>query len=156
MDQEADIKTVRTAFIERMGMVAHHEGMPRMGGQILAMLVFDGTAISFGDLARRLQVSRATISTSVRFLEERGLIRRLNRTGERQDYFQLAEDAYATMLRHARTGTLRAISEISQTAAELPAGSDAIRRRLDEYAGFYEAIDASILDAISRFETADT
>ncbi|WP_150122197.1 GbsR/MarR family transcriptional regulator, partial [Sulfitobacter sp. HI0129] len=99
MDGEQGTAAVREAFIERMGVIAQADGMPRMSGQIFAMLVFDGEALAFGELARQLEVSRATISTSVRLLEDRGLIRRLNRRGDRQDYFQLADNAYVEMLR---------------------------------------------------------
>jgi DNA-binding transcriptional regulator GbsR (MarR family) len=83
MDTTDQIDQVRDDFITRMGVIAMGEGLPRMSGQVFAMLVFEGEPIAFGALSRRLSVSRATISTSIRVLEERGLIRRVNKTGDR-------------------------------------------------------------------------
>lgn len=150
MDGTAQIDPVRTDFIERMGVVAHNEGMPRMSGQIFAMLVFDGDAIAFGELAKRLSVSRATISTSIRLLEDRGLIRRVNKTGERQDYFQLADNAYGTMMKFALAGTERAKGEIDDTISNLPESAADVKTRLSEYSGFYEAINMALAEAIIR------
>ena len=149
-DERTRIDDVRTDFIERMGVVAQAEGMPRIAGQIFAMLVFDGEAVAFGELATRLEVSRATVSTSIRLLEERGLIRRVNRRGDRQDYFQQADDAFATMMKHAAAGTERARAEIDETIARLPEEAADVRARLADYAGFYEAISASLAQAITR------
>lgn len=150
MEGHSQIDTVRTEFIDRMGVISQNEGMPRMSGQIFAMLVFDGEAIAFGDLATSLEVSRATISTSIRILEDRGLIRRVNKRGERQDYFQLADDAYITMMKFALVGTQRAKGEIDDTIANLPTNAGDIRRRLSDYAGFYDAISASLSSAMSE------
>lgn len=152
MDGEQDTAAVREAFIERMGVIAQADGMPRMSGQIFAMLVFDGEALAFGELARQLEVSRATISTSVRLLEDRGLIRRLNRRGDRQDYFQLADNAYVEMLRHARANTARARDEVAGTLADLPATAGDIRGRLNDFKNFYAEIETSLGDAIARIE----
>ncbi len=71
MDNTDQIDQVRDDFITRMGVIAMGAGLPRMSGQVFAMLVFEGEPIAFGALSRRLSVSRATISTSIRVLEER-------------------------------------------------------------------------------------
>ena len=150
MDGGGTIDAARGEFIERMGVVAQGEGMPRIAGRLFAMLVFDGEAVAFGALAEGLQVSRASVSSSVRLLEERGLVKRVAKAGERQDHFQLAENAYAKMLRGARRRTADAKAEIDATLAELPPGAEGPRRRLGEYAGFYGAIDDALGAAIER------
>lgn len=156
MDGIDSIDGVRKGFIERMGVIAQTDGMPRMCGQIFAMLVFDGDAVAFGELARQLEVSRATVSTSIRLLEDRGLVRRVNRRGDRQDYFQLADNAYVEMLRHARVNTGRARDEVAGTLADLPAGAEDVRSRLQDFASFYGEIEASLGAAIDRMEKAKT
>ncbi|MDG1067192.1 MAG: MarR family transcriptional regulator [Sulfitobacter sp.] len=74
---------VRADFIEKSGLISQAEGLPRIAGRVFGMLIFDGDMISFGELATRLQVSRASISTSIRILEERGLVKRMTKAGER-------------------------------------------------------------------------
>ena len=150
MDSTDQIDQVRDDFITRMGVVAMGEGLPRMAGQVFAMLVFEGEPIAFGALSRRLSVSRATISTSSRLLEERGLIRRVNKTGDRQDYFQLADDAYAAMTKYALAGTRHAKSEINDTIRKLPEEAEGVRQRLDTFAAFYDTISAALDDVATR------
>ncbi|NUH67035.1 MarR family transcriptional regulator [Sulfitobacter sp. S0837] len=150
MDTALQIDDLRDDFIARMGVVAANDGMPRMSGQVFAMLVFEGEEVAFGDLAKGLSVSRATISTSIRLLEERGLIRRINKAGDRQDYFKLADDAYAAMTRCAIAATRRSKSEIDATIDKLPDEATAVRDRLQAFAGFYEAISTALEDATLR------
>lgn len=150
MNTTEQIDQVRDDFITRMGVIAMGEGLPRMSGQIFAMLVFEGEPIAFGALSRRLSVSRATISTSIRLLEERGLIRRVNKTGDRQDYFQLADDAYAAMTKYALAGTRHAKAEINDTMSKLPEDAEGVRARLDSFAAFYDTISEALDDVATR------
>jgi len=150
MDTMTNLDHLRDDFIARMGVIAMNDGMPRMSGQVFAMLVFEGEEVAFGDLAKRLSVSRATISTSIRLLEERGLIRRINKAGDRQDYFQLADDAYAAMTKFALAGTRRSEAEINDTINKLPDEAQDVRARLEAFAGFYEAISTALEDAVTR------
>ena len=150
----AQLDNVRSDFIERIGIVAQSEGMPRIAGRIFAALVFDGKPIAFGTLADTLQVSRASISSSARLLEERGVIKRLSRKGERQDFFQLADNAYAIMLRGVQMRAARAKAEIDLTFADLPSEQSDIRRRLQDYSGFYAAITDAVGTAIHQISDA--
>lgn len=151
MSDEAEISAVRTDFIEKTGLITQAEGLPRIAGRVFGMLIFDGEMVSFGDLAKRLQVSRASISTSIRILEERGLVKRMTKPGERQDYFQLAPNPYVTMLEGIQKRNQATRDEIVETISALPAGSGAIER-LQEYADFYASTDAAIGVALSKIE----
>ncbi|MGV8989273.1 MAG: GbsR/MarR family transcriptional regulator [Cypionkella sp.] len=150
MAETENSSTIRDGFIEKMGVVAMGEGIPKIAGQIFASLVYDGLPIAFGNLADSLQVSRASVSTSVRLLEDRHLIKRVSKKGERQDYFQLAENAYAMMLRGAQARVADTRQEIEQSIADLPEQAAGIRARLSEYAGFYGALDESLGLAIVK------
>ncbi len=103
-----NIKEIRSEFIEKIGMIVQNDGLPRIAGRLLGMLVWDGDAVSFSDLAAHLQVSRGSISTATRILEERRLIKRVAKPGQRQDYFQLADNPYAKMLETVAVGLNRA------------------------------------------------
>ena len=152
MDGAQVFDEVRSDFIEKMGLVAQGEGLPRGAGRVFALLVFDGEAIAFGDLAETLQISRASISTAVRLLEERGLVKRVARPGDRQDYFQVAPDAFATMLGSTGARVRKARAEIDATIAALPDADDGPRARLTEYSRFYGAISDGLLVAMDRLQ----
>lgn len=142
--------TARSGFIDRMGSITHGEGMPRVSGEIFAMLVYDGEPIAFGEIAKSLGVSRATVSTSIRLLEDRGMVRRSKKPGNRQDYFQLADDAYLTMMKFVLLGMSRAQSVIDETISAVPQDDEDRRRRLEDYAGFYAQLGESMTEALSR------
>ena len=154
----SDIEKIRTEFVEKIGMVAQGEGLPRIAGRVFGLLVFDGEPQAFGDLSERLQVSRGSISSSVRLLEERGLIKRTSKLGARQDFFQLAPNAWATMIEGAKKRTSAAHSEIATTIDELPFDATSIRERLGDYANFYQSIDDGLgvaLKSINKRRSTD-
>lgn len=146
----ADQAKVRAEFIEKVGLIAQGENLPRIAGRVLGLLIFDGQAVSFGSLADELQVSRGSISTSTRTLIDRGLIKRVTKPGERQDYFQLGERPYATMMRNARLSFDRSKAEVEATVAQLSDG--AARDRVRAYAEFYSALSDLAQDSAERLD----
>ena len=79
-------------FIERMGLVWEHEGVPRIAGRIFGFLLLQEDACSLDDMAAALGVSKASISTDARRLEQLQLIERVSRPGDRRDYYAVAPD----------------------------------------------------------------
>ena len=152
MPHDPQLAATRSDFIEQTGLITQAEGLPRIAGRVFGMLIFDGEAVAFGDLATRLQVSRASISTSVRLLEERGLVRRLTRPGERQDYFELAPNPYATLLDGLSRRTRATRDQIGATIRALPPQADAAGR-LAAYAEFYAALDGAVSTALDSLKS---
>ncbi|GGL71414.1 GbsR/MarR family transcriptional regulator [Wenxinia marina] len=144
---------LRSDFIERMGLIAQGEGMPRSAGRMLALLIWDGEPIAFADLAATLQISRGNVSTSARLLEERGLVRRVSRPAERQDFFQIAPNAFLSMLNGTRVRIENAMGEIEKVLETLPAREQGPRTRLTEYAEFYRAIADGLQTAVDRLQS---
>ena len=144
-----DTDNARAAFIEKVGLIAQAEGMPRSAGRLFGLLLFDGTAHAFGQLAEELQISRGNVSASVRILEERELIVRETRPGDRKEYFRLADDPFPTLLRNAQARTARAATEIEKDLADLPRDAHGARERIRAYAGFYRAIVAGLEHALT-------
>lgn len=140
---------VRTDFIEKTGMHAQADGLPRIAGRVFGLLIYDGEVVSFGDLATKLQVSRASISTSIRILEERGLIKRVAKAGERGDFFQLAPNPYATMLEGIKKRNRAIQDDIAATIQSLPADADAVGR-LKSHADFYASLGAVVVRALDE------
>lgn len=149
MSYSAQINAIRQDFIEKTGLMVQAEGLPRTAGRALGMLIFDGELVSFGDIATRLQVSRASVSTSIRLLEERGLVKRSNKPGERQDFFQLASDPYISMLEGFMKRNCSMRDDIELTINSLPKNSDAIDR-LKDFSDFYETMDTSVSIALRK------
>jgi len=154
MSDDPSNDPVRTDFIEKTGLITQAEGLPRIAGRVFGLLIYDGDVVSFGDLATKLQVSRASISTSIRILEERGLVKRVTKPGERQDFFQLAANPYGTMLEGIQKRNRSIRDDIEQTIHSLPADADAIDR-LTAYADFYASLDAAVAVALSELKSPE-
>ena len=152
MPMESTFDTTRSEFIEKTGLISQAEGLPRIAGRVFGMLIFDGDMVSFGDLTTRLQVSRASISTSIRILEERGLVKRMTKPGERQDFFHLAPNPYATMLEGIKRRTMSTCDDIAETIQKLPSDCDAVER-LNAYAHFYASTDKALGVALRELNT---
>ena len=117
-------------FIEGMGIVAQSDGLPRIAGRLIGLMVLEAGPFSFSDLATRLEVSRASISTNTRLLEDMGVIERIGRLGDRQDYFQLAKDPYAKLLHGLVFRMNKAEQLVGATQNDLPKGAH--QKRLKE------------------------
>ncbi len=148
-DKVSAAETARADFIEKIGVIAQSEGLPRIAGRVLAMLLYDGERVSFGQLAEALQVSRGSVSSSVRMLESQQLIKRVAKAGDRQDYFQMVDNAFANMVEAGVTRARRAAADIEESLQAIPASEKGPRDRVASYAAYYRAMGEG-LDATAK------
>lgn len=133
-------------FIEQMGLMAEREGMPRIAGRLLGFLLIDGGMHSLDDLAEILQVSKASISTNTRVLENLQVIKRTTIPGDRRDFFQIGENPGEQMFEMARQRLEEPRRLFETTALALPDEMEEARGRLAAWTSFY----AFLLDDIER------
>ena len=124
-------------FPETMGLIVQSEGLSRIAGRVLGLLIIEDDRFSFQEIADRLGVSRASVSTNVRLLEELGLIVRVAVAGERTEFFRLARDPYVSLIERQQTVTRRAKSSVEEAMDRLPADRPDLRERLAALARFY-------------------
>lgn len=152
--QTAASDPVRSDFIEKIGVIAQSEGLPRIAGRVFATLLYDGDRISFGQLSQSLQVSRGSISSSVRLLESQQLIKRVAKPGDRQDYFQVVDDAFAHMVDAAVLRARRAARDIAETLKDIPENGP--RQRVADYVAFYRAMGAGLETTAEKLRKSTT
>lgn len=150
MTLDKKLAIIRQEFIESIGLVAQAEGLPRIAGRLFGLMVFDQGPLSFSELAEQLQVSRGSISSSARQLEELGVIRRSTKPGDRQDYFQLSDNPYMTLLNLAANRANRAKETIARTLEQIPTKEKSIKKRIGDYSAFYNTMQQSLADAAKR------
>lgn len=147
-DRTSATEAARADFIEKIGVIAQTEGLPRIAGRILAMLLYDGERVSFRQLADALQVSRGSISSSVRILESQQLIKRVAKPGDRQDYFQVVDNAFANMVEASASRARRAAADIEESLKVIPASEMGPRARVADYAAYYSAMAEGLDTAV--------
>ncbi len=139
-------------FIEDMGMIAQGDGLPRIAGKIMGLLLIDIGPYSFGEIAQRLEVSRGSISTNTRLLENLNVIDRVSKKGQRGDYFQLAQDPYAKLLQGVSQRMEKSIGVLQKTRDALPNSWEESQARLHDLQQFYTEYHKSTTALIQQLQ----
>src|SRR5882672_9308774 len=100
------LDAARRKFIEAGGNTTQSFGFGRILGQLFALLYLSAKPLCLDDIARELGVSKASVSTTVRQLEQWAAVRRVWVKGDRKDYYE-AETDFGAMLRHGLLTTFR-------------------------------------------------
>ncbi|MFJ9415142.1 MULTISPECIES: helix-turn-helix domain-containing protein [unclassified Streptomyces] len=143
-----DAEAVRE-YEETFTTVLIQTGTPKMMARVLACLcISDAGSLTASELVQRLQVSPASVSKAIAFLESQGLVRR-ERDERRRERYVVDDDVwYQSMMASAR-GT----AQLAETARDgvgilghrTPAGA-----RLENIARFVEFVSESITRAADQ------
>jgi DNA-binding transcriptional regulator GbsR (MarR family) len=139
-------------FVERAGVVIEHLGMPRMAGRVLGwLLICDPPQQSPGELAAALQASKASISTTIRYLVQIGLVERVVFPGKRRDYFRMREEAWSRTTEE-RFDMVTAMRELAEEGLALRADAGAeATEQLREMRDFYAFNERELPALIERW-----
>lgn len=130
-------------FIEKMGLMLQNDGLPRIAGRILGLLIITGNAYSFHHISSILQISRASVSTNTRLLERLAIIQRSTKPGHRQDFFALHKDPYKALIQSMQTRVKSGIDMVNDTIEQIDNRDHATKSRLDDLRSFYQAFYAA-------------
>src|SRR5215208_3077142 len=127
----------RTAhFVERMGLALEADGLPRIAGRIFGLLLISENPRSLDDLAAELRVSKGSVSTNARLLEQRGLLEQVCRPADRRDYYAVPPDLFVHTMAQ-RLARWQRFHEAIGGSSNLPTLSPRVRARLKEYQDGY-------------------
>lgn len=137
------------AFEETFTTVMMTSGMPKMMSRVMAALTITDTgSLTAAELAQRLQVSPASISKAVTFLESQALIRRERDERRRERYIVDDDIWYQSMMASARS-TAQIVDIARQgTIALGPRTPAAVR--LENVARFLDFVTESITRAAEQ------
>ena len=139
-------------FIERMGLALESDGLPRIAGRIFGLLLVSEDARSLDDLARELRVSKGSVSTNARMLEQRAVLERISRPGDRRDYYRVPPDLFSHTMAHRVARWQRFHEAIGAARTSLPIRSPEVLDRLLEYEEAYAYMSRVITEALSRWQ----
>ncbi|HEX2914351.1 MAG TPA: hypothetical protein VH186_26360 [Chloroflexia bacterium] len=126
-------------FVESMGMLLERYGMPRIGGRIFGLFMLDEDPLSLDDVARLLNVSRASVSTNLRMTEMSGMARRVSRPGDRRDYYVGTEDMWLQAIKSSKQDAIVLMAEAARAALpNVPPDDPVARQHLQEIIDFQE------------------
>jgi outer membrane protein TolC len=136
------------AFVERMARVTAMEGFPPIGGRIFGLLLVSDRDLCLDEIAARLAVSKGSISSDARRLEQRGLLECVRKPGDRRDYYRVADDLFASTM-ELRLSRWKAFHDAVHGGRPCLRGSTAtVRRRFDELEEAFTALTAAATQAL--------
>jgi DNA-binding transcriptional regulator GbsR (MarR family) len=143
--------TAATAFVEEFGMLMATEGLPRMAGRILGLLlVCEPPERTAAQLARELRASAGSISTMTRLLLRAELIERVSRPGVRADQFRVMP--MTTLMRGASARMRHAREVMDRGLVALSGRPAATRARLESARDLYLLFEETVPALVDRFE----
>lgn len=152
---EFALQAAEERFIEGMGLALEEDRLPRIAGRLVGLLIVSPQALRFDRLAERLRVSRGSISTNTRLLENMGVIERVTRPGDRRDYFQINEQPGLLQRVADRFRDRQAMAEeMKQALPPGAGGGDVVGDRLDGLIRFYAVLADSLNSMLAVMEEA--
>ena len=136
-----ELSDVARSFVLHWGEMGSAWGVNRTVAQIHALLFFHGKPLHAEELSATLGVARSNVSTSLKELQNWGLVRVTHVLGDRRDYFETSSDVWTlfrTVIRERKERefdpTVALLKELSSDPAlqkEPPAMQDRLRSTLD-------------------------
>ncbi|GAA3220364.1 helix-turn-helix domain-containing protein [Actinocorallia longicatena] len=143
-----DAEAVR-AYEEQFTTVLMGSGLPKMMSRVMvSLLVSDTGGMTAAELVQRLQVSPATISKSISFLESQSLVRRERDERRRERYVIDADLWYQSMV--ASVMSLRQQVEIAREGVGVLGSGSPAGARLENVARFLDFVSESLARAAEQ------
>lgn len=115
-------------FVEQMGLFYERAGAARMPGRVIGwLLICDPPQQSITQIAAALAVSKASVSTTARLLEQAGVLERVPVAGSRQHHYRILEGGW-TQIVQGRMGIVTFVRGVAQRGLDLLADAPAERR----------------------------
>ncbi|HUU90957.1 MAG TPA: helix-turn-helix domain-containing protein [Phycisphaerae bacterium] len=157
------INDIRNEWVDMAGQEAEWLGFPRIAAELKVLLLLTPGPMSLGEMARRLEVSKASISTNIRILERWKLVRRVYHRGERRNFYEargnpweVATEVVSTILKMHLTEfeafIARSTEDLKSIDAETPEDREQVQRLRDTFFGSMEYVEAAkhILDLVTQ------
>ena len=123
-------------FIEMMGRHFEEEGVPRIAGRLFGLLMLVERDSTLDELAETLKVSKGSISSNARLLEDWGVAERVTRPGDRRDYYRIAPDMSERLVSRQIERMQLFIQRVGQSRERLGPLSQSTGERFDDVVRF--------------------
>jgi DNA-binding transcriptional regulator GbsR (MarR family) len=144
------LSPVAQKFVLHWGEMGTRWGINRTVAQVHALLLLSKKPVPAEEIAETLDIARSNASTSLRELQNWGIVRVIHTMGDRRDHFESMKDVFEMFRVIARERkrrevdpTARVLREcIEQNAKEKPADPYA-QDRLEDLLKFFELVDTT-------------
>lgn len=149
----SDFDRAAERFIERMGLAAEEDRLPRIAGRIWGLLVLEGGPLSIDDIAEKLSVSRASVSTNARRLESLHILAKAAKPGDRRDYFEIVEHPAPAQVRQFAESFRDREREVLEMAELVENHDEQAAQRLRDLSHFFGSLADGFEKVNAELET---
>lgn len=136
-------------FEEALTGVLIASGLTKMTARVLTcMFTTDAGSVTAADLVRRLEVSPASVSKAIAFLESQGLVRRERDEGRRERYVADNDVWYQSTIASARANDQ--LAETARQGVVVLGASTPAAARLENIARFLDFMSETIVRAAEQ------
>ena len=132
-------------FVLHWGEMGQRWGINRTVGQIHALLYLAPRPLNAEEIADTLGVARSNVSTSLKELQNWGIVRIAHVMGDRRDHFESMKDVWEMFRvimderkKRETDPTLQLLRELNAEAKKSGAAEPHVRERLADMLGFFE------------------
>ncbi|GAA0948956.1 GbsR/MarR family transcriptional regulator [Nonomuraea longicatena] len=137
---------------ESFAALLEQQGMPRMAAKVLACLyVTDAGTLTAADLVERLRVSPASISQTVAFLEQQGLLKRERTPGGRRERY-VVDDGLWVRSTFAAVQMNDVLATASQRAVEILGATTPAGARFGVAAEFLDLVGTTLRQVMEQWQ----
>jgi hypothetical protein len=143
-------------FIEDVGLYFESQGVPRMAGRLLAwLLICDPPEQTMPAMVQRLKVSKGSVSTMLRLLQQFQLVERTSRPGIRADFYRITPDFGERVMAGAvqKFAAFRFITERGLAMLDAAGASPARRARLEDLDDIYRFLERKFPSLAEEWRT---
>ncbi|HYV99552.1 MAG TPA: MarR family transcriptional regulator [Gemmatimonadaceae bacterium] len=140
--------------VEQFGVLLCGEGYARIAGRLMGFLLLARDPVSLEDLAGELEVSKASISTNIRLLEDRGIVDRVGVPGDRRDYYQIADDMLARSIEQRLAKINRFRDAVNAARNTVNVTDKRVRQRLAAVDEAYQHLGEIMTTALTSWRAA--
>jgi DNA-binding transcriptional regulator GbsR (MarR family) len=140
-----NLSSVAQKFVLHWGEMGTRWGINRTVAQVHALLFLSEKPLPADEIARTLAIARSNTSTSLRELQNWGIVRVIHVMGDRRDHFESMKDVFAMFRIIARERkkreiepTLRLLRDCINESSKPKSAAPYTRKRLSELLNFFE------------------
>ena len=114
-------------FINEWGCLSTNWGICKTMGQLHALLLVTSSPVTADEVMQQLQISRGNVNMNLRALIDWGLVYKVNKIGERKDYFEAEKDiwkVFKQIVKHRKKKELEPMMKVLNELDEFEANCD--------------------------------
>lgn len=146
-----DLAPNEREFVDRMGLWMEKFGGPRMSGLIYGwLLICDPPHQSITEIATTLGVSKASVSTVIRPLQEAGMVERVP-VANRQHHYRLSPGGFTHIMR-TQLAYVQASTETIDFGLDVVGNDPKRRERLEDVREFFRFMETETEAFMQRWD----